>query len=297
MSPNGANQPVWTVVTAVYPGAEAYFPECLKSLEAQSDRDFCLVVADAGMPGLEEQLQAYSGPVRVRPASGTPARVRKAAIAESLATGAEWLVFLDADDIAETNRIEALRVRANDSDVLFNDLVMFGAGFKDPASMLSGRFRDGDTITLDKLNDGNCLGLSNTAARAHILAGIYQAVPDDVVAVDWALFSLALGESGCAVYVGNTSTWYRQHAATTVSATDLSEARIRASVAAKARHYAFLADHDAAFAARTEQFTQLARTLERDTAFASRYCAAIREIEIDQPLWWERIKPREELNL
>ena len=298
MSPNGASQPIWTVVTAVYPGAEVYFPECLASLEAQSDRDFCLVVADAGMPGLEEQLRAFSGPVRVRPASGTPARVRKAAIAESLSAGAEWLVFLDADDMAETNRIEALRARAADSDILFNDLILFGEGVNRPVSMLSSRFHDGDEVTRESLGEFNCLGFTNTAASARLLASVYESLPDDVVAVDWALFSLALVKADRAVYIGSTGTRYRQHPANMASFVDLSDEKIKAGVAVKARHYAFLADHDPGFAAKTEQFADLARNLEQDEALANRYCAAVRELgQTRSPLWWEHIKLREELEL
>jgi len=49
------------VATAVYPGVEAFFPECLDSLKRQTDRDFTIVIADAGMTGLHYCLKDYVG--------------------------------------------------------------------------------------------------------------------------------------------------------------------------------------------------------------------------------------------
>lgn len=285
--------PSVAIVTAVYPGVEAFFPDCLASLLPWQSHHR-LVIADAGMPGLAEALAAAGLSATIVAADGTPARVRKAAIAAALATGAHWLVFLDADDVNAPVRLTALEAAMPGESVLFNDLILFGAVAAE-RSMFGDRFADGARVGLDDLLDANCLGLSNTAALAAAVAPVYDRVPDDAIAFDWALFSRILAGGVQARYVSGAATRYRQHAATLAGPGAGDFRRILTGVRVKAAHYRAVEDLHPGLVRRAAEFSALAARLQDDHSAAAAYVE--RMLAAAPPghaLWWEDVTSFEE---
>jgi glycosyltransferase involved in cell wall biosynthesis len=118
--------PAVSVIIPAY-NAEAFVEEAVRSVFAQTYRDFEIIVVDDGSTdGTPDVVRSLEGSVRLirQRNQGLPAARNAGAAA---ATG-EWLAFLDADDIWLPDKLERQMRRADGSVVLiYTDRYNFGA--------------------------------------------------------------------------------------------------------------------------------------------------------------------------
>lgn len=285
------------IAMAVYPGVEPYVAACLDSLVRQTDRDFSLVIADAGMSGMNRAVASCDVEMVVVSAFGTPGAVRQAMLAEAVEHG-DAVILQDADDEAAPNRVEVLRDRLAEHPLVFNDLFLFGDAYPVPRPMLAGRVVAEERYVLSDIRAYNVLGMTNTAARSEELARVLDLVPTDLVAYDWALFSAVLAQGNGAVFTDWTWTNYRQYAANVTGVDDFTNAQIEKGVGVKAAHYTFLERFDQHAGELRQAYDALCDELAKDRAFATQYFDAVRaQAHEPFPLWWEAMKTKEELGL
>ncbi len=284
------------VLTCIYPSVLRYLPEFFESLNTQSDVQFDLLIGNDGLPEFK-----YDAPLgsKVCDFSGTPAGIRKQSIAWALELGYEGLVFADADDTFQSNRIcqltKSLEVNA---EVVFHDLILYGNGMNSEESMFGSRFSNGQKISEKDIRFYNVLGLSNTAVRTQGLVEIIERISDDVTAFDWAFFTrLLMAQKIQAVFNGQTATYYRQHPANIASPHKLNDEQIIFTVAVKKKHYLALSDLGKWYEEMAARFLDIELMLLQSTSFRDSYLEKTRLNVPPNPLWWEIARLPEEIGV
>jgi len=274
------------VLTTVYPEVAHYLPEFFNSLKEQTNTDFDLLIANDGLSDL-----SYDVPfnVKVKSFSGTPVNIRKELIAWALELNYEGLIFADADDIFDSNRIASLNEKLESgAQVVFHDLLLWGENITIPNSMFLGRFSAGQILNVNDIKSSNFLGLSNTSIRTDGVYEALQGVSDDVIAFDWTFFTRLLFMQNCQLkYVNETLTHYRQYGSNMASPLDLSDEQILLSVRVKKQHYSSIADLGDFYKEMALQFYKLNELLINSKIFNETYLERIRTIVPINPLWWE----------
>jgi glycosyltransferase involved in cell wall biosynthesis len=280
-----------TVFAYAAPSIETYAEECVTSIAAQTDQDFDLVVFNNGLATLDTLIGKSGVVATVVAASGSPASIRRDGIQHLINLGFDAIIFADIDDWFDANRVAvAKQLLCEDVDILVNELVLFGAGLAKPMPMLGGRLSEGEILSPELIQSGNCFGMSNTSVRVGAIPPS-ALIPADVVAFDWLFFGRLLDAGARARFTAATRTHYRQHANNTAAVGDLSDAQIMRSLQIKYEHYLALGNRLAA------GFADTSRRLVNNPALADRYFHIIRTTAPKQPLWWESVKTLEELNL
>lgn len=285
------------VFTVSYPAVEPYISDFLHSLSKQTDKDFALFLLNDGLSDIERFLEGIDFPVKVLEQEGRPAALRKAGIQWAISEGFQSIIFADADDCFADNRIEISKKMLVDHDVVCNEILLTGQKYSQPIPMLGELFDDGMEITTRDILNGNCLGLSNSSIRVDKIFELMSEIPDDIIAFDWAFFSLCLHAGAKAIFTNNTQTYYRQHDDNIASPCAFSEEQILRGVRVKRDHYDFLSKHYDGYIHLSKEFKRLYSRLQLNALLKEDYCKAIRMNATDVSIWWEPIKTLEELGL
>lgn len=188
----------FAVCTALYEAARPYLPAYLAGLRsAAQGQDLSLVLAIDDFRAPEEFLAEAETICAVTvvkaPDQATPARVRRSLLLEATATPLDVLIFADIDDVLAPNAPDLHDAALATADISFGDLRLINASGEDTGA----RFFDHadipwQVIGADHLRNRNFLGLTNTAIRREAVRDAALAVPNNVVAVDWWLFTTLL---------------------------------------------------------------------------------------------------------
>jgi glycosyltransferase involved in cell wall biosynthesis len=283
--------------SVAYPGVKEYLPGFMESLCGQTDKDFTLFLINDSLINANEILDQFNKRIKfeIRNAQGTPAELRKIGIEWCLSEGAEIIVFGDSDDYFEENRIKVSKQALIDHHIVFNELTLVGEDISNPVSWLNKRFDDGDAISLEHLLTANCMGLSNTAIKTKIIPSNFSDIPGDIMAFDWAFFSMCLLSGVKAVYSQKTRTYYRQHENNIASLILQSEERTLKGVQIKRNHYRFMAHLNSEYDELSDKFVQLYDRLISEKGLMAEYTIRVKQKNIKHPIWWETILPVEEL--
>lgn len=278
------------VFSVVYPGVEEFLPEFLSSLEKQSNQDFTLVLVNDGLPTLKDYLAGRRLDVDVISARGTATQVRKAGLKQLAISGVNQVIFMDADDYADVNRVEIAVKCLASSDIVVNELALVGEGVVHPQAVLKAYLGNGQRITAQDLLQGNCMGLTNTAARLKCLLPYVDAIGDQIIAFDWALFAQALHGGARAVFTDETKTYYRQYQRNIASLSDCSLPQVLRGVEVKRDHYRLCAGFAAEYKKLAADFDGLARRLREDKVLQDNYCRRTQQGVLRPDFWWRHIQ-------
>ena len=280
-----------------YPGAEPYISDFLQSLSKQTDKNFILYLLNDGLHDIGRFLEGINFPVKVLEKQGHPAALRKAGIQWAISGGAKVIFFADVDDYFADNRIEISKKMMVDYDVICNEILLAGQKYPQPVPMLGELFKDEMEITTEDIMNGNCLGLSNTSIRVDKISALMTEIPDDVIAFDWAFFTLCFHAGAKAVFTKKTSTYYRQHDSNIASVKSFTENQIMRGVRVKRDHYNLISNFNDEYIELANVFERLYSQLESDVLLRDKYCKVVRMNAIDTSMWWEPIKSLKELGL
>lgn len=285
------------IFSVFYPRVEPYIPEFLYSLSKQTDKNFTLFLLNDGLSDVERFLKKVNFPVKILDQTGYPAALRKVGIQWVISEGAEAVVFADADDYFADNRIEISKKMMGYHDVVCNEILLTGQKYPQPVPMLGRVFKNRREITIEDIVHGNCLGLSNTSIKLGKIPVLMSEIPDDVIAFDWAFFTLCLHAGAKATFTKNTETYYRQHGDNIASPCSFSEEQILRGVKVKWDHYQMLSKFYKEYEPLAKLFGELLVQLQSDVMLKRNYCQAVRKHAPAIPLWWEPIKTLEELQI
>lgn len=285
--------PTYAVCTALYEAARPFLPAYLAGLRAACQgEDLSLVVVVDDLESPEDtlaQLKDVCPVVAVSAPEGAgPAQVRKRLLVEAVSTTAEVLIFTDMDDILAADTPGKHRDNLQHADISFGDMQLIDAAGHD----VGRRFFDEVDIpwTLsgpEPLLERNFLGLSNTAIRRSSIPDTALAVPEQIRAVDWWLFTTLLLAGRTARRTPSHVAQYRIYGANTLGA-DMPATReaLRKQIDIAIRHYrAFPAI--AAFLIRQQRLADLA---DEVAGWSSHELAVALSAPASEPgVWFEHL--------
>ncbi len=260
------------LATVIFPVVESYLDDWLRSVERQTDPDFDLLVLNDGCaPEVERRFPA--GRTHwLREGSPWHSTNRQSLVRWACQRGYEALVFADADDFFDDDRVERAKLALRGTDFVFNELhVVDEQGRMLRPNLLAQWVESPRLSSPEPLLRHNWVGLSHTAIRLEGLGAL--AFPEDFVNVDWWLFShlLLMGRAG--QFEPRTATHYRQGPGNFVGAGQpLDEARLALGLRVKRQHYTHmersaaglaLPGWRARYAGLLARVGELARALER----------------------------------
>ncbi|MBO6783119.1 MAG: hypothetical protein JJ899_07595 [Alphaproteobacteria bacterium] len=218
----------FAVCTTLYEAARAFLPAYMAGLRQASageDVSLIVVVDDLSEPAaVLSELGAICPVSAVYAAEGeTPARIRRRLFAEAIVSSADILIFVDMDDVLAPDAPGLYAYAVENAQFAYGDMNLIDA----TGQVLGRRFFDDAHVPwriegVETLLDRNFLGLSNTAIRRDAMPDAAFSVPDDVIAVDWWLFTTLL-MTGCkGQRVPQAVSDYRTYGANTLGAGGLS---------------------------------------------------------------------------
>ncbi|MGE0254126.1 MAG: hypothetical protein AB7N54_07460 [Alphaproteobacteria bacterium] len=247
---------------------------CAALSRAAAGHDARLIAA---VDGLAEPARALwpivrHMPVELHPvpAGATVAQVRCVLLAAAAASDCDVLVFADMDDEIAPDAVgEHLEALAG-ADFSYGDMDLMDAG----GALLDRRLFTGAAVpwrveTSEAIGARNFLGLSNTAVRRASLPGAIFAMPADIGAADWWLFTTLLGCRRKGARTGGAVGRYRLHASSLLGAgAPATPAAARFQLGLMARHYR-------AFRAAPAMAARLAATQDAIEALAATPASAV----------------------
>jgi glycosyltransferase involved in cell wall biosynthesis len=283
--------------SVIHLNALPYFNEFLDSLANQTYKDFTLFLVNDGVSNTEEMIRRFDFNIMLKNIGGTPSAIRKAGIEWILQQGADIIIFADSDDYFMDNRIEVSISMLTSYDIILNEIIIIGKNIEQPFPMLEQRVKEGAELSIGNIKYSNCLGFSNTAINTKDIPKSLSQIPDNIIAFDWAFFSLCLHKGTKAVFTKQTATYYRQYENNIASPQSFTEDQILRGVQVKRDHYRFISRFFNKYESITNEFDKLFERVKIDTTLRVKYCHEVKNQAPSSPLWWESIKTLEELGL
>ena len=234
------------VLSVIYPIQKEIAYQFFDSLKDQSCSNFDVIIVNDGFVDFQDLSEYYPtlNIIEVRPGLSI-VQNRKILIEKGLQLQYENFIFQDIDDFAHPSRIQIVYEKLNDYDIVVNDLaILLGVDVVKP-SHFDQRISDGDRITISDVLDKNLFGLSNTACSSKVFSDINICWSDDIIALDWYIFSCALLSGWQAVFIGQSLTYYRQHEQNTAGL--LQRPSPETATKVKLHHYAAMENYSVGF--------------------------------------------------
>jgi len=270
------------LLIVVYPGTETFLSDLVRSLENQTTKDFDVLLVNDGMDEVTLMHEFKNLQTKVLSSVGSIAGNREVGINYAIEQGYDALVFCDADDFYEKNRVEHSLEMLQKYDIYANDLTLVDeSGDVLLEKYLSKAMREeAKKLSLGIIREKNMLGLSNTAIRLKDLAPIR--IPKEIKVVDWYLFTKLLSLVKTAYFDNKTTTYYRQHSQNIVGLKKFTVEQYRAQLEVKLLHYRNLSD-DAIYKNLYEKYLPLRQLTDEQIE------SIIAKSDKELPLWWEEI--------
>ncbi|WP_345980662.1 glycosyltransferase family A protein [Sulfurimonas sp. HSL3-2] len=255
-------------LTTVFPMNINYLWDFFNSLKIQTFKQFDVIVVNDGFDYFEDIRSKYKDLNIIElKYSNTPAKNREFGINYCIDNKYDVLIFGDSDDYFSENRVEKLVELLSDCDIVVNDLSLFNENGVYEEKYISNRVENNAIIDIEFIKDKNIFGLSNTAINLNILGKV--TFYEEIVAVDWYLFSTLLLKGNKAVFTNETETFYRQYSDNTVGLGQLSIEAVEKGKLIKQKHYEMLKKENA--------------------IYKNSYAVNSEKKNIKNPLWWEQI--------
>lgn len=273
----------FVLATVIFPKVKEFFPEFIKSLQNQTDQGFQLLIVNDGCQLSDFDFSGFEN--TILPGGGSITKNREILIGEAYKQNYEWIVFADADDLFEANRIEVIRGFTASYDIIANEIVPFsGQQIFDPKfEKVLGEFKQ---IDLDFIREKNLLGFSNVACRTRFLKEVV--IPDEIIAVDWYLFTTAMQAGARVCFTSATKTYYRQWSDNIIGIDKISDKEITTGVKVKYTHYKNLLNSDISYLEYLSWLQNLYLNIE-NPGFDT-YINKVKQAGLTTTFWWENIK-------
>lgn len=271
-----------TLVLYVYPGIEKYLDILINSINSQTINEFDVIIFNDNLANVIQifsNLQVQSTVVEVK---GSINEIRFNSLRDIGLLGSEYIIFQDADDFMVENRIEENLKALEKYDLVVNDLSLVNEN----SQIMENSFwskRLGNSFEFDDffLRDKNIVGLGNTSIKKTLLLDPRLSFSDLPLAFDWFLFYQVFKLNNLkAVFITNTTTYYRQHEGNIAGIKKIDFNRIKHVLNVKDAHYNALLSVGLDF---KKELFQL-RKIKVEAIDFSQFNPDIKNLNL---LWWE----------
>lgn len=229
-----------SLFTVVFPASLPFLSPFLESLVAQSDDDFCVVVLNDGVQGLESYFEKYNLRYQIITSPSSKPHENRIFALNKIKESFKSILFIDSDDELGENRVAVVKSLLKNNDMVISDIDLISEnGELLLKGYLSERLTNKQPIKAADLINKNIAGFTNTAVNIpnnHT----FPELPENIKAVDWAVFHHLLSVNDNAIFTSECSTRYRQYNSNLVGMNEYSEKMVIKSVQEKIYHYSFM---------------------------------------------------------
>lgn len=279
-------------ITTVFPGIESYLPDFFRSIHIQSYQNFDLLVMNDGLASIKEFLPENFNvhmEMYIPRNANNPAAIREEAIEIARNKAYEVVVFGDADDYFQENRVELCLDYLLQEKIIVNELSLVNQeGLLISENYFSNRLLNKQRIDLGFIENKNIFGLSNSAFKMEILRNYHS--DTNVIAFDWFFFTQLLMNSATdALFTNETISYYRQHEQNIIGINEISEKKIKKGILAKKEHYRGLSEKSEYFVKYRCEMDFLFNFVDKSIENMAIYMEIVKKNSVKFPLWWEDI--------
>lgn len=275
------------LVSFIYPLIEEYLEEFIESLNGQIFRNIDFIIVD---DKYNKNLKNYKGIIFKAPEKLNIIEVRSWIINKLIELKYDLVIFIDADDIMENNRIEEVIKEYIKTEgkygFYYNELYLLEDKNK---NFYRGKLPS-EIINYTEVLNGNCVGMSHTAINlALVKESLKKFNPSkEVIAYDWLLHTYLLlnGYRGKKV---NTKTYYRIYENNIAGKVEITDKKILTGIKVKKEHYKFFKDYNEIFRKKYEEILEIENFILKNGIVE--YRKILENEKIEKIYWWENIVP------
>ncbi len=275
--------------SVVFPGVEKYLDDFFSSLKDQTYKDFDLVLVNDKLENFGKFTERYQhlNIIEIK-SQDTPVKNREKGFQFLAGQKYEDIILGDADDYYGLDRIEKCLSWLTKYDIVVNDFDLVNTDsclIKE--KYISQRLPHRYEVGFDFLKNKNIFGFGNSAIKGSALKSCRFG--DDLIAVDWFLFSCLLKEGFSAVFVNDTKTYHRLYDYNTLSLDQITPFTFQNGLDIKIRHFAKMISVDDSFNILKQQLEQLRQELQEADGWCQ-YIELVKKEVNRPPLWLEEIQ-------
>lgn len=277
------------LVSFIYPLIEKYLEEFFLSLKSQNVEKVDYIIVD---DKYNKKIKNFSGTILKAPDNLSIIEVRTWIIEKLIKEEYELVIFLDADDIMESNRINKIIEEYEKTDkkygFYYNDLFLL----KEKKDFYGGQLPNILT-DIEQILNGNCIGMSHTAINLKIVKKALKNFlpPSNIIAYDWLLHSFLLlnGFKGKKV---DTITYYRIYENNIAGKIENNEKKILLGLKLKKNHYSELKKYNEMF---VKKYLEILETEEYILKNGIEKYMELLNNSKKEVYWWKNIKTLTEI--
>ena len=233
-----------TLVMGVnYKGVESYANEYIKSLFDQDTDQFDLLVFNDNTEPIKlDKMKINVHEIMVNE-NKSPGMIRYDGLNYAISNNYKNLIFSDIDDFFSTNRISLSIRELEKYDFVFNKIHLIDKNSEIiDENYFYQLYLEKNVNSFNQILDYNCLGLTHTGINLESLKNFY--IPEDIIAVDWWIFSILLLNGATGKYIDDAVTYYRQSDDNLVGMKKiLNENRLKVGIKVKQAHYNYILEY------------------------------------------------------
>jgi hypothetical protein len=271
-----------SLVLYVYPGIEKYLNDLIKSINNQSNKKFDVIIFNDNANNLNVLFKDLEIHYSIVDVAGSINEIRFNSLKILRTIKSEYVIFQDADDFMDENRIEENLKALRNYDLVVNDLCLVNENSQIMENSYWAK-RLGNDFEFDEkfLRDKNIVGLGNTSIKKTLLIDPRLSFSPLPLAFDWFLFYQIFKLNNLkALFITNTITYYRQHQNNIAGIKKLDFPRLKHVLNVKNAHYNALSNIGFDFKKELNQLNQIQVDIIDFLKFNS-------EKENFNFLWWE----------
>jgi glycosyltransferase involved in cell wall biosynthesis len=228
------------VFTVMYPGMFGFLNEYIKCLQAQTFKDFELVIVNDQFPTqLETYFKKSKIATKIFPFTGLPLENRMYGLKICRDLGYDIVICSDSDETMCPNRIEKIVEYFNNS----NKLIVYNNG----SARKGDRYFDHyykNCIRFDDIIDFNILGYGAMSLRSEAVDFILEHENKRVFVFDWWIGTVYLLHFGQVDFLKDVKNNYNQHPDNFVGPIlSIEKKRIELGIRVKKSHYSELIEY------------------------------------------------------
>ncbi|BCB96336.1 hypothetical protein JZK55_12580 [Dissulfurispira thermophila] len=267
-------------LTTIFPQNKDYLHTFIESLKQQTYKNFDIIVVNDNYEDFEEIKRLYDSDLNIIELkySDTIAKNREYGINYCISNGYDIIIFGDSDDYFANNRVEKSIELLERYDIVVNDLSLFNDNGVYEENYISYRLNNLSLLDYSFIRNKNIFGFTNTALRLIDVKSVN--IPEDLIAIDWYLFSILLLEGKSVIFTNDTVTYYRQHPQNTAGLGQINVQTYMKCIDVKKRHFLTL---NRLFGGYESEISYLYGLSDFDIA------KLLSDANRDKLLWWELI--------
>jgi hypothetical protein len=287
------------VIGVLHPIAVDYFDKYLSSINKQSYRDFKLFIfghkiKPENIKYLFEKYDDLDIKYKELDYNLSLSRSRQKVLDYLKEEKYDTCIFTDTDDFYHKDYVKNIFKNLSNKtyDIVFTDLSIFFS----KENRIDDYFKKcgiPDEINLEYIIDKNCIGLGHSGINLDVYEKNRYIFTDELIAVDWWLFSVLMAVYNCkAFFIQKSLVYYRQHDCNTAGFLNLDEKKILRGVKVKVLHYKNLAKFSKIYKKNYKCFNELYEKINHEEKFRKKYVEYVySKYKNRMYLWWEYAKP------